>query len=345
MTSLEQALMAAGARLSQSELGAWMWANHPGRRDSTYPDSKPSQLAMFELNSGPPVYRTLSVLMSAQATRRDLGQSDVDRAYVAKVGDLTAALRAVADKFWGDIRADVRTLAFDYDNVRVPSRRHPYIVSLRDRPGPSLRTSCTKVGLGDLDIAAVASCWHAAHQTEVFEAAKTAATRIGLHDRLRRQLLERRNDLASRSTEMMGQGQTMQEVEARTRGIVVDGYRDAPAEVMEAADHLRSYNELVQVILWTLLGYCEGGLNGIPVVPTDIPRANVEHTWRHLRAQFTVPHSSQPWFPQRGGPFVVTGRGLLDGLYICDGFAFRGIGEGGFTDVTGLSVRELERGP
>jgi hypothetical protein len=112
------------------------------------------------------------------------------------------------------------------------------------------------------------------------------------------------------------------------------------------ASSIRGYNELVQAILWVLLGEAEASPDEVSPIPNGLSRIAVEHRWRHLEAHFTFDHiTSLHWLPPHT-PFVVSGRGPLDGIYLSRGASMRSLGEGGgFTDVTGILVRELELGP
>jgi hypothetical protein len=124
----------------------------------------------------------------------------------------------------------------------------------------------------------------------------------------------------------------------------LDAYLDCEADVREAAANLRAFNELVQAILWILLGFAEGSDHDFFPLPVDHPRVGAEHTRRHLVAHITCSGTEATRLPQMGSPFIVSGRGPLDGLYLCHGVAMRAIGTPWqLTDLTGLKFSELER--
>jgi len=343
LSSLERAVVNAGSTLSAGSFGAALRERDPGLRFG--PKSGPSQLAMFELNAGPPVFRTLIVLDAADRTRRDLKLSPEDREYVRWVGYVQVALRTIADRFWGVIRPDIRLLVYDHDNTQVLHSGPPYVPGLRAKPGASLQTACGRVGIGETELSALAGCWHAAHSSDAYAAARGAATRIQLYDRLRHSLQTGLATLSVQAESAFGAGRTLSDVAKRLNAIADDAYEQSEPEVRVAAEAIRAYHELVQAILWALLGYAEQPPGEDITLTTGLPRMGVKHRWRHLEAQFTATDRDSFPFPKVSAPFRVDGRGLLDGLYICVGFAVHGLGEGGYVDLTGMLLRELERAP
>ena len=300
---------------------------------------------MFELNAGPAVYRTFIVLDAADRTRRDLALSAEERDYVRWVGTVHVALQTIADRFWGVIRPDIRQLVFDHDNVQVLHSGPAYIPGLRAKPGPSLNTACSRVGIGERELSALAECWHAAHATDAFEAARVAATRIQLHDPLRHRLRVLRDELIAEADSVFRDRLRLEDAARRLGKLADAAYESADDQTRGAADPLRAYHELVQAVLWALLGFAEQPEAFDRTLRTGLPRMAVDHRWRHLEAHFTAMDDDSFPFPSVWGPFVVQGRALLDGLYICTGYSVHGLGEGGYVDITGLLVRELERAP
>ena len=343
LSDLERAVVAAGASLNASEFGKAMRLRHPGRRVG--PDQPGTELDRFELNAGPAVYRTFIVLDASDRTHMDLHLSDMEREYVSWVRDVQAALKAIADRFWGTIRPDVRLLVYDHDSVQVLHSGPPYIPGLRSRPGPSLQTSCLRVGIGPQQLAALAGCWHAAHATPCYTSAQAATTRIRLYDRLRRDLISAR-DSAHEQTQAAFSGQRrLGEVARALNEIADNAYSATPVLAREAADAIRGYHELIQVVLWALLGLTEQPQDRERSLDGGLPRVSVEHRWRHLQAQFTTGRDQSSFFPETSAPFLVQGRGPLDGVYICTEYTLRGFGEGGYVDLKGHLLREFERAP
>jgi hypothetical protein len=342
VTALEEAIIRAARCLNQSHMGEWLRENHPGRRAG--PGSSPGlTLDKFELNAGLPVYRTLSVLGAAKATRRDLNLTDADQSYVSIVEDIQVALRAISDRFWGTIRTDVRTLIYDHDDVPVPFLGQPYISGLRQRRGPSLQTACARVGLSEHEIAVLAGCWHAAHSTDAYEAARASSIRVQLYDNLRRRLIARRSELTGRAESVMNQGVSLGDAARQVTKLVEAAYDDSDLELQGVAIQLRAYNELVQAVLWALLGFAEGSDDAFTPLPVDHSRVGVEHSRRHLIVHLTT-FGARFGISAKGGPFVIRGRGPLDGIYLCQGTVLRAIGqEWGLTDLTGLKFSELEQ--
>jgi hypothetical protein len=300
---------------------------------------------MFELNAGPPVYRTFIVLDAADRTRRDLALSAEERDYVRWVGALHIALQAIADRFWGVIRPDVRELIYDHDNVQVLHSGPAYIPGLRARPGPSLHTACSRVGIGERELSALAECWHIAHATDAYQAARDAATQIQLHDRLRHGLRMHRDARMAEAESLFREGLLLKDAARRLNGIAEGAYATVDSQMRGAAEPLRAYHELVQAVLWALLGLAEQPDGLDRTLKSGLPRMAVNHRWRHLEAQFTAMDDDSFPFPRVWAPFVVERHTPLDGLYICTGYAMHGLGEGGYIDVTGLLLRELERAP
>jgi hypothetical protein len=343
LSHLEEAALKAGMALRAVPFGKSMAAYDPGRRGG--PGAAPSELAGFELSAGPPVFRTLSVLDAASRTGRDLRLSDEDREYVRWIGEVQTALRSIADRFWGTIRPDVRQLVFDHDSVLIIRGGQAFIPGLRGRPGPSIHTACSRVGIGERELAALAECWHAAHSTEAYASARAADIRIRLHDGLRRSLIRERAALATQADSMLLKGLTLGVVGRQLARLAADAYTRSAPDVQRAAESIRSYNELIQAVLWTILGFSEQPREDQHPVPPGFPRVAVQHRWRHLEAHFTMPLTDSMPFPKVYGPVRIDGRGPLDGIYICLGYSLReGRGQG-YVDFTGLLLRELERAP
>jgi hypothetical protein len=315
---------------------------HPGRRSAH--DKGVVSLASHELNAGPPVFRTLIVLDTIARTRQSFALSPDDQRHIASVRDLHIWLRALSDRFWGGVRADVRTLAFDYDNHFLLHSGPPYIPGLRDRPGPAYNTTSSRIGLTEAQKASLSACWHAAHKTDAYAAASAAAARIRLHDSLRRRMVERLSVLNARAQAAYAEERPLGDIARNIGEIREAAYDDADEDVRRAAMQIKAFHELVQHLMWALLGFAEQEPGKIATLTVGLPRTSVRHRWRMLDAQFTTSDVDSLGFPQTGGPFQVVGRGPLDGVYVCIGFN-AALGEALTFDVTGRLIRELERAP
>jgi hypothetical protein len=344
LTPLERAAVAAGQSLASGTFGESMRRAHPGRRSAK--DNRALGLSTFELNAGPPIYRTLVVLDAAARSRKPLELNEDDRRHVDWVGDVHSFLRAISHRFWADVRPDVRLLIFDHDNRFLLHSGPTYIPGLRDRPGPSLATSAARIGVdASQELAALAGCWHAAHRTNAYEAARLAGLEIRSNDSLRRSLAARRTELEGRVDEEFREGRRLGEIAASLRQLRAEAYDGLGIDVRNAAEAIRAYHELVQAVIWVVLGFAEQAPDKQSMLAGGLPRVSVRHRWRSLEAQFTTAEGDTLGVPGIGAPFLVTGRGLLDGVYLCVAFSMFAMTDTATFDVTGQLLRELELAP
>jgi hypothetical protein len=156
--------------------------------------------------------------------------------------------------------------------------------------------------------------------------------------------MERLNELDERARTAFQDPRTLGEIALDIRELRETAYEQTDDDVRRAAESLKAFHELLQMVLWVLLGFAEQGPDKIATLAMGLPRATVRHRWRSLEAQFTTSDADNLGFPRAGGPFQVVGRGPLDGVYVCLGY-IAALGEASTFDVTGRLLRELELPP
>jgi len=227
-------------------------------------------------------------------------------------------------------------LVFDQDDlgpaasIYIPAtREHEY--------GPALAFA----GLDSEEVApkiaaVVDACRSTPCHEHVRELAETASSHASF---LRKLEQERRRIISSLNfREPLTIGQT----HARQYGIVQRCYDSAPSDVRAFADAVRAYNELLNYVLFAVLGFAEGH-DVIEITEDTGPlrcRRKPRLLWVHF-ASFD-PQISLAGHPP--SPFVLKAETPLDGLYISEGTSMRWSGRS-LVDVHARRIRELEEAP
>jgi hypothetical protein len=287
------------------------------------------------------VRRTLAILLAAEMTGRRLPLTSTDRAHARWIKDLLAALQALADRFWGEIRPEVRMLVVDVDDaLPLPFQPTYALPGLRVAHPTKLSSAAIAVNLGDRDLGALKSVWVAAQSTPAYQTAIDGQQLIRADRNLFERMRHYRDGLvATRPVPRLGEklpGFAQRSISHFLEPDVTLLDRDAAL----AANALQRYNRLVHAVMvaW---------LSGIEQEP-DLPYADpgdeamaVEATDEGMSVRLTVRRSSGPLWLKLASPFVVDKETCVDGLYLATAINLRGLRTFSVLDISGDRVRDL----
>ena len=106
-----------------------------------------------------------------------------------------------------------------------------------------------------------------------------------------------------------------------------------------AARAIRAYHELVQHILWAILGIAEQP-EALPPLQSDLGTVRIQQAPRRTHVTMTL--RDAPFFGHPPSPFELRGDLPIDGLYLSDRSMVQFGGEL-FTDVSGNRLGALEQ--
>lgn len=333
MSPLEQAALVLGEELRRAQFGQRLQELHPSRRAD---QASFLSLASYEVNSGPAIRRTLQTLHLTKLAGEPLEMSDDDREYIAWVIQAWRAMQRIAGKCWVPMRSELRTMIVDEDDLG-PNASH-YIPATRvHETGPALKFAgldSTPVQ-GAID-ALVAAC----RSTPCYRTSVDALSRVEEDSDLRKRI-------DARSKRILGQIQppermTIHDAENRARLIVRQGYEDAEADVGAVAHAVRAHNELINYLLFAILGLAETPQTFVVGTESGPVRARRNH--RLLWVHFATFDQQSMFMGNPPAPFVLAGETPLDGLYMLEGTTVRFAGRG-LVDVHARRLRELEESP
>jgi len=248
VSPLEQAAVSLGEELRQAEFGQRLQELHPSRRADQAPFGS---LASFEVNSGPAIRRTLQTLHLTQLANEPLTLSDADQAYIAWITDAWRAMQRIAGRCWVPMRSELRTMIVDQDDLG-PNASHYIPASRVHEPGPALRfAGLESTRVQEAIDALVVAC----RSTPCYQRALECVSRMEQNSDLRTRVDKRRKRIVGelQPPERM----TIADADNRARLIVRHGYENADGDVRVVADAVRAHNELVNYLLFALLGFAE----------------------------------------------------------------------------------------
>lgn len=136
---------------------------------------------------------------------------------------------------------------------------------------------------------------------------------------------------------------TLGEATELRRRIIADGYRKAETEIATIASAIRAHNELVNNILWAILGIAES--EELPEFELEaVESVRVRHRGRAFRVHFAVWEPRTLIFSQPPSPFLLRLGTPLDGVYLTERQIFAWSGRE-LVDVHGRAFQALERAP
>lgn len=341
LTELESSLVQAVARSRSTEFGAEVARHAPGRRSGSPEKGRPfPSLADLELNAFPPLRRTLALLAVGRLTTREIELDADDRVHVAWVGHVLEAMASIADRFWGEIQAPVRTLFTDADDATpLPFQPTFMLPALRQAHPPGLRGAASQAGIGDEDLRWLSSVWRAARRTAAYRAALEAQQRIRTDGQAFRRLLAARDRTIS-TRPQPSRGEDVSSFAARSLVHFVGPPRGLRGSDDDAIRSLRIYNRLVHAALVAWLGGLEHHAS-LPLVHPGPEAVSVDVSSGRFSVALTLRSSTGPEWLGVYAPFAIDLDGPLDGLYLATAISIHGVGSFSAVDLAGDRLYEL----
>lgn len=331
VTAVEKAVIALGEHLRNEPFGQYLHSHHPSRRGG---DGPLDSLAPYELSGGSAIRRTFAVISLSQRAGEQLSWTDDDREYLEWVTRAWQAMKRIAAKCWAPIRSDIRSLVVDEDDL-FPDETQ-YLPGARESGvGPWLQfCGLDREPANTLISELVAACRH----TAAYNAAAECAARVAKDGVLRAEAVRRRQlimgGLAIRKPELIGVAKN------RRLDLVARAYESSGADVRQFAASVRGYNELINYVLWAVLGLAE--ITRTPKVSTSVDSIRARRRQRSLWVDFaTLDPPDALVVAHPPAPFVMALGTPLDGLYIAEGNTVRWSGRE-LVDVHARRLRELE---
>jgi hypothetical protein len=333
VSPLEQAVLTLGEALRSAEFGERLRELHPSRRADNHPFGS---LASYELNSAPAIRRTFQTLHLTKLAGEPLQLSDDDRAYIEWVGLAWRATQRIAGRFWSPMPSKIRTTVVDQDDLG-PNACHYLPASRVHELGPALKfAGLDSPAIEGLIDAAVLECRATPSYTAALELVKEVEAD---NDLLKRLMTRQRRVLRKvQPTEKM----TISDADDRARLIVREAYSEAEPDVAAVATAVRAHNELVNYILFALLGLAETAQTY--VIGSESGPIRARRRRRLLWTHFATFDEQPAFIGHPPSPFVLDGGTPLDGLYMLEGVSLRWSGRG-LVDVHARRLRELEEAP
>jgi hypothetical protein len=335
VTDLELAVFELGQMLRDREFGQKLTGFHPSRWAGE--SAAFQSLSSYELSSGPALRRTFKTLEMTQMAGQPLDLSADDHDYIAWVEQAWRAMQRIAGRCWRPIPAHVRLLVFDEDDLGPTVS--PYIPASREHEyGPALAFA----GLDDTHVEEkIAGIVAACRSTPCYEHVAALAERVGDDVALRRRIKVERDGIVSRLT--VRERLTIGQANERRSEIVRRGYDDATdRDVREFAAAVRAYNELVNYVLFAVLGLAEA--HEIIEISDDTGPIRCRRKPRLLWVHFASFDPRLALTSHPPSPFVLRIGTPLDGLYMLEGTSMHWSGRS-LVDVHARRLRELEERP
>jgi len=331
VTAVESATVALGEELRKAEFGRYLRENHPSRRGVDVPFQS---LATYELSGGSAIRRALAVVSLAQRAGEQLEWTQADEDDVQWITGAWQAMKRIAGKCWAPIGAETRRLVIDEDDL-LPDETE-YLHGTRESGrGPWLRFAGLDAPSVD---ALITELVDACRNTPAYAAAAEQARCVDENRALKSQASTKRQlilrGLSFRGQEMIG------EAKRRRRSVVQSAYDSAGEELQAFADAIRAYNELVNHVIWAILGLAESSETATLDRGIDLIRARRRP--RSLWADFAMlDPPDRLVISHPPAPFILALETPVDGLYISVGNTIRWSGRE-LIEVHARRVRDLE---
>lgn len=331
MTAVEAATVALGEELRRAEFGQYLLQNHPSRRGINAPFQS---LATYELSGGSAITRTFAVISLSKRAGEELEWTDADREYLEWITGAWQAMKRIAGKCWTPIRAETRCVVVDEDDL-LPDETQYLPGTRQSGLGPWLRFA----GLDDPSVdALIGELAAACRNTPAYAAAAEQSGRVDEDRDLMGRASRRRQSivrgLSFRNPERIG------DAKRRRRALVRSAYDAADCDLRSFAVAIRAYNELVNYVIWALLGLAENAETVMLTRGVDSIRARRRP--RSLWVDFaTLDPPGALVMSHPPAPFILSLGTPVDGLYISEGNSVRWSGRE-LIDVNARRLRELE---
>ena len=331
MTDLEAAVWRAALAMRAADFGAQLRLYDPrGERCD-----RRGSLAHWEVQHGPPLHRTFYALEFCDIIGQDFDRQ-LEADYLQWVGGALHAIGSYAARCWGDIPLDLRMEAVDEDDLGVIYSRYIPVT----RHGPVDQRAEAFEGLGEGEAReALLEMTREIRATDCYARAHEAVRDLRRHggrralEKFGRRIRARLDEIEDAADNLIAAGPPL-------RDHIRKAYREAPAGVSEAGRASQALNELIQAVLWTLLGMAEQSHDPQPY--TELPAAcRLRREGRHHDLSVTtqdfdmVVHGSPP------SPFAIAAGTPVDGIYLSRSQLIQLMFEP-LADVTGRSLGALE---
>lgn len=332
ITELEEAAVAAGLALRASSFGRSLRGHDP-RGDRRHKGS--GSLAQHEIQHGPPLHRTLFALEYCEATGAGFDRT-AETDYLLWVARALEAVGSLAARCWGDIPLDIRSEVVDQDDLGPIQSR--YIPGARKGAVDSGAMAFEGLGRGDVGEALdklvrevlATECYPACLQS--VRDLRGQGGRRAL-SKFARRVDKRLNVIHEAAPNLIAFG-------APARTWISEAYIDAPAAVRAVGQAVQAHNELVQSILWTLLGLAEHPSE--PVLTTALPAASrLRRKGRHADLTLTTQGWSLGLLGNPPFPVAIQADTPVDGVYLTRSQLIQALFDP-LTDVTGRRLGALE---
>jgi hypothetical protein len=300
------------------------------------PGSVGASLASLESGHHPAIHRTHWAFEFQWRTGKvlDLGPEAEHVQWWSSAAEAVAGIAALC---WAPVPSEVRALVMDEDDLGPFFSR--YIPATR--VGSSAAVSSTAFREPGT-LAALRSLGAAAVATPSCQLAAISTNQLDEQDML--ELTECRERIETTIGETIEPGLTGETVlssEAARRMVLADGYRGASFAVQAAVAAVQQHNELVNHVLWVLLGIAEQ--REAPTVLAEIGNGPLrqQRDGRHVDIRITLHSSDVASLRPIPAPLIIQAGLPSDGVYLIR--AYRSQWSGGtHTDITARRLAALE---
>jgi hypothetical protein len=331
MTDLEAAVWRAAVAMRDADFGTQLRAYDPrlGRAQ------QPGSLAQWEVQNGPPLHRTLFALEFCSITGSGFDRH-LEAGYLQWVSGALQAMGSYASRCWGDIPLDLRIAVVDEDDLGVIHSR--YIPATRHGPVDQQAEAFGGLGAGQAREAFV-DMTREVTATDCYVRALASVRDLRRH-RGRRGLEKYGRRIRTRLDEIQDQADNVLAAGPPLHEYIHNVYQEALPGVSEAGQAVQALNELIQAVLWTLLGVAEQPHDPQPfaLLPSAcrLRREGRHHDLSVTTGAFEmVLHGSPP------SPFAIAAGTPIDGIYLTRSQLVQLMFEP-LADVTGRSLGALE---
>jgi len=271
MTDLESAVWRAALATRAADFGAQLRERDPrGERRI-----RPGSLAQWEAQHGPPLHRTFYALEFCNITGQQFDRR-LEADYLQWIGGALQAIGSYAARCWGDIPLDLRMEVVDEDDLGVIYSRYIPVT----RHGPVDQRAEAFEGLGEEEAReALLEMTREVRATDCYARAHVAVRDLRRYggrralEKFGRRIRARLDEIEEAADNLIAAGSPLQEY-------IREAYREAPAGLSEAGRASQALNELIQAVLWTLLGMAERSHDPQPY--TELPAAcRLQRDGRH----------------------------------------------------------------
>jgi hypothetical protein len=339
ISPLERAALDACEAFHSSQFGAALRERSPQARYG--PEGPPADpLAMYEINGGAPIARTLRTLQMMQMGRESIDPSSIQE-FLEWIGNAMQAVQRLAQMCWAPIPKRERQLIYDEDDLGPAGS--PYLPASRyDQLGPSLQFE-------GLARSSAVGAWRdlvqVLRQTQCYQAATAAGEALQEPTSRAEAVACRDTTSAARRAILAGPPIRLGEALDRQRALIRDAYVQASPELQQAATAIRAHNELVNHLLWAVLCAAERSeARGETVADLSEDDLGAMRLSGQRPQEITLVLQERLWIGHPPSPFVIDNQTPCSGVYITRGTMMQ-LEATGLMDIEGTRLASLEHAP